>query len=340
VLADRFRLAVAGVVFVGLNLLVVAGEPALMRVVALEMPYTVPRFADFRLGPRRDVLFLGSSLVANGFDPALAEREIHKPTGATVTAASFPMIGAFVELYYLFLKNVVTPAKAPRVIVYGIWDTELLASPVGRDYPYVELLLRPDDFPRYSGSTGREQARFLLEQALPLYRDRRLIRRAAAIVFDPYDPVHADWAAGKDTWRGGYIAIPATERAPDPEAARQSFLSVTRDFRLNPAQIERYDAFLRLARKRGIQVVLVNMPVSLGHRRSWARAEDMQAYLWAVRGLAARHGVPLVDAYEDAEGLIPARGFYDSVHLNCDGAAALTRAVSRRVLAGYFAIHG
>jgi hypothetical protein len=324
-----------------LNLAAERLEPHFLNVVSFDMQYGIPKISDYYRSPRADVVFMGSSLALNGFDPVVAEREIEAATGARVRALNLGIAGSAIDLNYLILKNVIRDDKKPAVIVYGMADFELNSKETLSQQPYTPILLRWDDYPKYAGVSFGQRADFVLKRLLPLYRDRTLTKRALNAEFNPDDPLHKWYAPGphqRTRAPNGFFTRPAGTQAAPADLAGMKVRNHKRlaHFDVARIRIETFASFFDLAKQRGIKVVLVNMPVTPAERSCWSREDDMERYLHAVGELASRGGIPLVDLYKSSGDYIPADGFLDLYHLNQTGATILTTLVARERMSGYF----
>jgi hypothetical protein len=337
----RRRSAVAALIlFWGLNALVVALEPRLYRLAAYDRQYTVARVADYHEFPvTPEVVYMGDSRALSGFAPSVADAELSAVAGRPVRTLNLSMTGARMNLTYLALKNMITDDKKPSVVVLGLSEFAFLPLP-GEDrtltqrFPFASTILRPDDF-SYAEPGVAGKGRFLLRNLVPLYRDSQLVRSALSIAFNPDDPSHR-WYTGESKWRwskdGSYIPG-AGVRNPTLDDARTTYYNALQAYTLSPETLDTLERFLDLARRRGIQVVLVNMPVSDVHRSWWGSPAAMAQYRTSVQEIAGRHRVALLDGDDRLEGQIPPEFFWDPSHLNLDGATVLTRRVARQYLA-------
>jgi hypothetical protein len=322
--------------FAAIHGVVDALQPWFFRIAAQDGQWTVAHVAA-DLGDRRaDVVFMGSSRAANAFDPGLVEREVEAATGGRIRAVNLAVTGANADTCRLLLKNLIGDARRPRVIVYGLLDLEMLApsKTVRQDLPYISSIERLDDFHDYAFLPWRGRAWFLAEQSFPVERDRRLIRDALDIVL-----ASGNWNTlfMPPPGEQGFHRVSVGAPDPDPDRARREYgrpLSRPRFHPLAPLALER---FLDLARQRAIEVVLVDTPVTASHRSFWRSREDLGRYLALVRQIAERHRVPLVELYENPNGLVPDdRGFSDTHHLNELGAAIVSHEVVERELVARF----
>jgi hypothetical protein len=324
------------------NALVLVYEPYFLRVATYDHQHTSARMVDYQQGARPDVVFMGTSRALSGFNPAVAEAEIERLTGRRVNTRNMALTGGVVEIQYLILKNIIRDDKKPAVIVYGLGELDITPqqrSPL--EYlPYTNRLLRPDDYWRFSGETLDSKIDFWVDRAFPLYRDRQLIVNSLNIAFNPADPAHKFYAPGpdhRDPAPDGFIPGSGNTRAPAAqlEQNRAEYTPILSNYQLDYQRLQLFHELITLAERRGIAVVLVNMPVDAPFRRLWESEERMDQYQAAVEVLANDHRVPLLDLYRGTDGF-PADGFWDWHHLNETGAEAVTRLVSEQYLAPIF----
>jgi hypothetical protein len=329
-----WRLVLLGVgLYVVINAIAIALDPYFLRLTTYDWQYTTARIANYYTQDRPDILFMGTSRTTLGFNPVVANDEIERITGRSVRSLNLGITGGAIDVNELILKNVIQSDKQPSVIVYGVTEVELSAlneTDLDR-IPYSSFLLRPDDFWRYSGSTFDQRATFVLKQVCPLCRSTEAIRSGLSIAFNPDDPDHKTFAPGpahQTPPENGFFDSGQKSAPPAAlEFERQTYEAQLRPFRVNYDRLATFDMFLDLAKARGIQVVLVNMPVAPAFRQFWDGDDSIERYRALVQGIATDHDVPLIDLYTDAAGTFPADSFIDRNHLNSAGAAVLTRLV-------------
>jgi len=323
------------VAFAAIHALFAALQPWFFRVATYDGQWTVAHVPTDLGGRRPDIVFLGSSRVVTGLDPAIVERDVAAATGATVRALNLGVTGATADTSRLVLKNLIGDDMRPNVAVYGIYELEMLVAPnthARQNLPYLSSIERLDDFIDYRNESWRRRAWFLTERALPFERDRRLVRDALEIVFTP--------ASGHDLYETdapppgerGFHRVPVGVPDPDPDRARREYAGALRRPRLSDTAALQLERLIELARERAIDIVLVDLPVTARHRAFWARPRDLAAYLARVREIAERERVPLLDLYENPDEMVPERGFTDTHHLNELGAAIASHAVAERLL--------
>ncbi len=317
-------------------------EPHLLDVVSADRQFGIARIADHALLPRADVVFMGSSLALNGLDPRVAEREIEGATGARVRVLNLAIAGSAIDLNFLVLKNIIEDARKPRVIVYGLADFEMGGRETFSTQPFSSSLFRLDDFRRYGGGTWRGKAGFLLDRFLPACKNAPLARAALGVCCDDLNPSHEGWQSGATQERRdahGFFSRPPGYRAAASDLVGMQRRNKKRLASFSPSESRLRDlgTFLDNAHGRGIEVVLVIMPVTGAELACWPDEKSRADFLAAVRQTgASRRGVVVEDFYTNAVTAIPDESFVDLYHLNQAGASTLTRLVSRKNLAPLF----
>ncbi len=330
--------------FALVNILVLVFQPYLMRLASYDFQYSSVRVADYYFSPRPDIIFLGSSRALEGFAPQVVEREIARQTGVKVRALNLGITGASVELNYLVLKNVIQDSKKPKVIVYGFSEFEFdpeFAPLQETNLPYYSLFLRPDDFAQYAGPSLDDKVGFFVTTLCPVCRDATLIRSALSIVFNPDDPSHKFFAPGPshhDPLPGGLsLALsPGTGPAWLIKQNYREYAAPLKRYHTSSRRVEMLNNLLALGRKRGIHMVLVNMPVTAALRNLWSSPAAIQRYDLLVRSIVARNHATLLDLYRASPRVFPPGDFQDLHHLNLIGARVLDRMVARQDLAPIF----
>jgi hypothetical protein len=338
-------LMILGLGFVVLNVAVVAAEPWLLRLARYDFEPTAAGVVIVQDAPRSDVLFMGSSRALFGLDPAIAEADVAQRAGVEIRAFNVAVAGGATDMNYLILKNIVGDNKRPHVLIYGLAEFELMRVPnyVPCRFPYFALLLRPDDFAVCPGTGVEGVLNFVLNQSVPLARDRDLIRNGVNTWLNPDDWMHRRFAPGPDhetlrddgfgTWPKSFVIDQRVLAAN--RAGIRGYLS---HFQFDAARVARLHDLLQLARAWGIGVLLVDMPVAPEFQELWDDTESRDRYQATVRAIAEAQGVPLLDLYANpAESSLSTSMFLDLDHLSPAGAAAVTRLVAERYLVPHFA---
>lgn len=334
---------VAFLIFVFANMAALWSEQYFLGLYRYTQHYQIDKIELYKRLPRADVLLMGSSLTTLGLNPEVIEQALVKEEGFSIKSLNLGMSGANLDQSYLMLKNIIEEGKKPDVIVYGLADFDMYIFGKNTNLalvPHGHLLLRPDDFADYSGDTLDSKSDFLLSQFLPLYRDSKLISTGMTILFDDSGIWNKAFSAGprqvklSDT---GFVGSQSyTELDKDIYNLRWQNLAPTvagySMLKLNPQSLKN---FLQLAKNRGIKVILVNMPVSAIYLTGWSNQADIKKYRESVQLVATEFNVPLLDYYQNTNGLFKPEDFADPNHLSKDGAMIMSIVVARE-LARYF----
>jgi len=124
-----WALSAVAVTVVVVNLVVVLLEPYMLYIVRYDQQHTSARIVEYLQAPSPDVMFMGTSRALSGFDPNVVEQEIQSLTGTKISAHNMALTGGTIEIHYLILKNIVRDDKKPKVIVYGLTDSEFYPIP-------------------------------------------------------------------------------------------------------------------------------------------------------------------------------------------------------------------
>jgi hypothetical protein len=319
-----------------------AVELPMLRLNSYEMQYTAEHIVDYYDAPPTDIIFMGTSLALNAFDPQVIETEIAQKTGARVHALNLGIAGGTVDVHYLVLKNIITDAKKPAIIVYGLTDTDIGRLPNDQvtGFRYAERLLRPDDFALYSGHTLPQKLAFATNLLCPFCRDHLLLRNAIEALTNPDYSAYAYMHPGsqhRERAANGFHAAEAGEHYPgDVAPFFYSFRDQRPVLHFDAPERAGIDRFINLAQARNIQVVLVNPPTTAAVLNDWGDPSLLARFQQAAQEIAADHGVPLLDLYEKGPTLVPDDGWWDPQHLNKGGAAIVSRVVADQVLVDLF----
>ena len=322
--------------FAGLNVAVVILEPWFMRVCAEESFATPAKVAVYAYSQKPDVVFMGASVVMQGFDPRIVREELADQSGRELKVLNLGVSHGFLDINYLVMKNVITKEKAPRVVVYGVFPADFFSKRIEEEYrhAYFASFLRPNDFHLFARANGGTRLGFVAQCVLPLYRDRQLIRDFIDIELLHDRPFAAEPNARAATEEAvlsdGFRPLPAV-----PGARHFQMRAEGVPFIPEPWSVSRLCDIISMAQKKGSQFVLVAMPITPALRSDFS-LEGQAAFIVWVKRIADRYGIPWIDLYTDSEKTFPDEDFYDNTHLNRIGAERLTRIVSRKMLTGYF----
>jgi hypothetical protein len=252
-----------------------------------------------------DVVFFGSSRAQFAFVPEVFE-------GMAGIRSYNAGIGGFLEtnLHYDMLRRILKGGN-PKMIIYAVDDIALNAEPL-RDktgqilqaFSSIRLLRR--------GLYNAVQAMADDGWQIPAFKEVRLNLRP----FNSYDgyTVHADgWVEGKGTANPSVIRHKGMSFSPDPDAV--VFLH----------------RLIRLALDRSIPIVLVQTPTHSEYLKSAeARVRRFTAFM---NGVAAEYGIRFLDFAEPGRfPLLDAGLFFDTSHLNAQGARLFSRLLAKEIL--------
>lgn len=288
-------------------------------------------------GRTHDLVVVGGSPVAEGVDTRVLAG-LRRGGRALERAYNLGLIGGTTtEVWHGVAHGLTTP---PRVLVYGVTATDLND---GRDEPHGARSLmglgdvvhclwrRPQKVAWYARHWSAEHAGHLWQ----LWRYRNGIRLWAADQFDRVCP--GPFAADAGQARRGLerSAALAAEHGYAPDAATQLHdFSLVRPARRGLYPFPYLDDFavgghlgylhrlLAWGRRHGVEVVLVDMPVTAEVEGRYPR--EFAVYRAVLAATAKERGVPVLWASRDAVGLGDA-DFGDLIHLNASGSAKLSR---------------
>ena len=255
-----------------------------------------------RRGQRIDVMFVGSSPVHFGIDPAAFQEAAGMDSAGTfnsgVNGPCFLGIHAVLAKYYL-------PKCQPRIVY---------------------IALTPNDLNSGSKTVGRATRHLmsLVDQSVPrsLYRCRLFDqRRRLAGMIERRIRRKPARRRGTRVINRGFEDFATLPRESWDAAGRLG------DFRLQGPALQCLQEFVARRRSQGLTCVLVNLPM----REDWGqylRKQDYQAYLAELQRLARENDMPFLDLM-DAGVIDPSASrrdgprFEDVVHLNAAGAERL-----------------
>jgi hypothetical protein len=282
-----------------------------------EMQSKVERIDEIdRSNARTSVLFLGSSMVNAAADPVLASRLIG-PGREPVFNGAFN--GADARSLAFFTEHVALPRLRPRVVVIGASSVELNDNGITQDRFWDKL----NDAPAARLAAGHgdvvERAEAWVEERSALVRYRTELRRPVTVLRG------TSKKRASVSPLGVIGSLPEFHRRPygiRPDFRFRTEQETYRNFALGGDQLRALDGLVGVLRGRGVDVVIVNMPVTddalamhPGGREDYERAAR------ALETLARERDVRFVDMSSN----FPSHdGFVDPLHLNAAGAKRFT----------------
>lgn len=281
-----------------------------------------------RVSPRKirgnDVLFFGDSLVKFGLLPQVVKEK------AGVRCYNLALQSGAAPSSYFMLRRALNAGARPKAVVVDFARGILGDGPasVARPYPWPDLLTFREAVELCA--TARDPdlfasivVRWLLHSDKGRYEVRANIRAALkggrTGQRDIAPALMRNWNTN-----GGGQANPKVATFADPVVPPNAPIKKG-TWVCDPANAAYVRRFLELAERKGITVYWLLPPVTPGTLSSWVHSGDEQLYLDFVRAETSRfHNVVIVDG-RNAGYMPPA--FVDGVHLDRDGAAALSAGV-------------
>lgn len=275
--------------------------------------------AQYKVGQMRDVppggvVFAGSSMM----DMAGDAGRLPHAYNAALRGASLVMTEKWLEL-------AVVPALRPRVVVLGVSTRELNAND-GAQATTTERFL---DAPAVRRLTGREtaldRAERWGERFSALLRYRTVLRR-------PGDLFAKGGAVEGATIGADGHDDSFRQRSYELDDAARSFFArePLHDFAVGTAQLQSLRRTVEWLRRRGIDVVVVAMPVTADYAALHpGGTPTYEAAIARLRDTAVGAGARWVDV-----GIWPTRLFADPMHVNGAGAARFTDRIAELVAPG------
>jgi hypothetical protein len=269
------------------------------------------------------VVFVGSSMVNRGLDPALATKLLKAKRPVFNAALS----GADLRTIDLWTREVVVPRLHPKIVILGFNSNELNDHWEGQTQLYAKML-RSTYGKRLAGTGGvlATMDAWLADHSY-LMRYRTVLRRPvdALIGHDKAKDQVAVDPLGEFLRQARFHARPYTAGTPRNFAV---WKEVFRDYRAGGKQLVAMDRLVNDLKAKGIRVVLVRMPVTKDVIPLHPRGQvDRERFAEVLAAFLAGHPVRFIDA-EPAIGGSPML-FVDPLHLNAEGQRKTTAYVVR-----------
>jgi len=335
-----FKFGVVSCVFLLANLLCELCEPLLFSFCLTKGFHTAEKvslYIDSDVTP--DVIFLGSSRVPTGLNPAVAEQMLSQ-NNLNVRVLNLGIVASGLDINYRVLKNIIRKDKKPKLIVYGLSEFDLFGLIPGNNkydsisrVPYANYLLRLDDFGNYSGNTLEKKADFLLNRLIPIYRDQKLFQDAIKTQFrlDRKQII-----LGKSQI-DGFIPKPNNPFTPAQIAQEDvGYRFIIPSYNLDDPDLSEFNKLAGLAKSMGIRLILVNMPVSPQFQSYWQDETKVAKYCQLVDRIAAKKHLPVLNDYQASAKIFPPESFWNTNHLSTVGAEILTKRLTENYLLPYF----
>jgi len=326
-----------------------AASLAIFLILNLLAPFLEPQayYANFRKGlnmpekvglfiagkPHPDILFMGSSRPCLGFNSQVAQAALFQAK-LPERIMNMSVVATTFDFNNVLLKNWILPNHPPKLIIYGVSEFDILGHDVGKNrfrslwygMPYTHTLTRFDDWREYIDAPDlSDQLEFVVDQILPVVRDRKLFRDALLILLHlspiPVKKHPKDFIEGKTN--------EFSEK--DMQIADTFYMQCLPCYDVTNPYLADIERFIQMASEHNIKLVFVNMPVSSRFRGYWkdGGVKIKQYHQWMVM-IARQHNIPYVDYYDAPQSIFnPNTAFRDTNHLSPSGARIITEKVMK-----------
>ena len=260
-----------------------------------------------------DVLFIGNSSVQSGIDPTVFDQTRCAQSSTRCTSYNGSIEGLPPYGVRLFLEIYLRYSQ-PHTVVYG-----LLAQDLNSGSPWAkDVTDRVKNSVMAQAEAQRSWTGKLLAVALDasrLFRYRFVLHRMLLGAAKADDDVYFD--------DRGFHPIPAESSGP-AAAARYGKHPGLINYSLDGPQAQEVAKIVELCNRRGIRLILADMPVTAEYGRYLQDPEDYSRYASRVESIASAGRVPLWDAEDLAPAGLEGEDFSDTSHLNVVGARKLS----------------
>jgi hypothetical protein len=274
--------------------------------------------------PGKEVLCFGDSMVKFGLLPRVLEARTGWPS------YNLALHGGSPPASYFALRHALDAGARPKTVIADFGWEILAEGPAShtRTYPWTELLSTAESLELITAARDPELFISLaLQRTFPSVAYRAEIREAVRLAFRGAGNEQASITAMLlRNWdaNAGAIVIPKKPEFEDiavpPGAPRQG------DWRCHPVNAVYLRRFFELAAREHIQVVWLLPPVSPGTQAKWERSGNERLFEQFIRSALTRFAN--VDVVDGRHAGFDRSVFVDGVHLDRDGAAALSLGVA------------
>ena len=275
------------------------------------LPYR-RKLAEIARAGNPNLLFVGNSLLDGHTDEADLELAAYQ-RGMILRSLNAALGATQPPEQELLFKDAIQSHPSLRMLVIGAYDLQLTSEPqtrvddlVGNRMVGIDSRFSMQEVRNaYSFDQGQQLAVELL-RTFPLaanrgsaWRDVEVLRRRMGQIGMPHLATNSMGRVSDfDALEGGSVE--------EFDAQIERFLRSNRRFNSS------YRAILQEAHDRDMGVVILIMPMSPYHRQTYYSRSSWRTYLEALRQMAAREHVSVIDA----SGWIPDQdGFVDHLHL-------------------------
>ena len=277
----------------------------------------------YRTKSNIDLAFMGSSHAYRSFDPAVFDEALH------VNSFNLGGSGQNPTTTYFVLEELLRMGHKPRLIVLETYWKTLTGEDTDNasaSYVFYNIEFSANKLSMFQSAFGFPSSLKLLSRTFQ-YR-RVVVHLPSAFmgkILSEKRPPDSERYAGK-----GYVEDPSVVSAD--ELADNQFRDDT--FHLNEYRWRFLQKTIALAKRQGIEVVLVTAPIP---PTSFKDVHGYQAVHSMIRGLADEYGVEYIDynILNSELGMFSDRDFRDSDHLNKNGVGIFGEHFIQRLIAMY-----
>jgi hypothetical protein len=287
-----------------------------------DLDVKLARIEAYARGGPIPCIALGSSMAAQGFDPAAFSAGYARQTGEPLRCFNFGL-NAYTTSGVAPVAAMLVRRYHPSLLIFLTTPRDFSAA-FDRLYPGMDS---PTPWLQYQSGEVSAQGWLIEHSAATRY---------ALLLGDRLRARGAESARARGwfdalTRADGYRPVTDVRRVDQPpnRAADAVSFALLWDYALDPADLDGLRRILSLNGE-GVQVVVAELPVSEASMAFFARGEaDYATFLDAVRGEAAAAGVPFWE--QPAYPLIPPDGWDEYLHLNAAGAEAFSEWLGQRM---------
>ena len=262
-----------------------------------------------------DCIFLGNSMVWNGFDPEAFAQAYRHRTGQNLRCFNFGVDGMPV-ISAGALAQILVHDYRPKLLIYG---TDARDYAVTREAEDTTVLL---DTPWLRYRLGQFSFEGWLYEHSHLYRYRETLghimrfEKRYLVVIGAYALNRDNYGFGGDEKVGSFVSTPPDHHSD--MGAVQYYSGLLSDYKMLPENLVGLEQIVRNTRD-GTQVLVIGMPVPETYFYFFGNGEqDYQSFLAGVRDVTEANAAPFWPT--TALHLIPDDGWVDYSHLNTKGA--------------------
>lgn len=309
---------------IGMVALVAAGE---RFVGAHRLDFTRPEGWEWRLNAQAaerkvvnsNVLAIGSSLVKLGIVPQAIEHVLGRPV------YNLGMCASPAPANYFVLRRALESGAKPSVVVVEFQPHTLMKNHWHTEGYWPDFLNARECLElSWNARDARFFATIMLARLLPSLKDRHEIRKRTIEALQGKKDPHIGLVAMVRTLKmnQGAKIVPKSKEGPAAALPAEDLECVPNSWACDPLNEAYTRAFFELADLRGIQVVWLIPPARSDLQELRERNGLDRDYNAFARRMQSRYpGVTIVDATQSG---YPAEMFIDGMHLDRDGALALS----------------